>query len=90
MTLLSDTERAEYFAEQVVAVELAGDFAKGLLDLAQFFGGEFASFGDLECIGGCAQVFAGALERGDMAGAGGEGAVMTVGFSCATLQFVDQ
>ena len=36
--LLTDTKAAEYFDEQVIAAELAGDFAQGELRAAQILG----------------------------------------------------
>jgi hypothetical protein len=40
-TLLANAERAEDRPEQIVTTVIAGDFAKRVLGLAQFLGGEF-------------------------------------------------
>lgn len=78
-TLLSDAERTEDRAEQVVAAVVAGDFAQRVLGLAQFLGSEFAGAGGGKDGGGAIEMVTHGLEGEHVAASGAEGAFAAAG-----------
>ncbi len=64
---LADAEGREDLAEQVVVAELAGDFPEGVLHVAQFLRGQFTRMLEREYLRCGIEVFARALERGNVA-----------------------
>src|SRR5688500_2202739 len=88
--LLADAERRKDRTEQIIAAELAGDFAERLLHEAQFLRREFARAPALERVGRGFEVNACAFERGDVARACAEGAVARFGMAGMVLEFGDE
>src|ERR1700677_635185 len=65
--LLADTKTAEYFSQQIVAAEFAGDFPQGQLRPAQFLGEQLEGARLCQYLRGLHHAGSGAIQRIEMA-----------------------